>query len=178
MTTPPAAAGSDELVEIGTVARAHGVRGEVRVALHNPASNALDGAATVVVGGRELAVDSARPVAGGAYLLRLAGIADRDQADALRGQPVSVARGELALDDGEVLLVDLVGCAVQLPDGTAWGVIAGVEPGPQDRLIIHHGGVERQLPVADEFLVEVDLEARRVVVDPPEDLPEEPISRR
>jgi 16S rRNA processing protein RimM len=166
------AAGSDgpvDRVEIGAVARAHGVRGELRVVLHNPTSTALDGVDAVFVGERELALESARPVAGGAYLV---------QAEALRGAPVAVARADLPLADDEVLLVDLVGCRVELADGTSWGVIAAVETGPQDRLVIHSGDVERQLPVTDAFLIDIDLDARRVVVDPPEGLPEEPIRRR
>jgi 16S rRNA processing protein RimM len=169
--------GSADLVEIGVVARAHGIRGEVRVALHNPESTALEGAQTIHVGDRELAVESARPVHG-AYLVHLAGVDDRDRAEALRGQPVAVPRDALELDEEEVLLVDLVGCRVELPDGTSWGVIAAVEPGMQDRLVIHQGEVERQLPVADEFVIDIDLEGRRVVVDPPEGLPEEPVRRR
>jgi 16S rRNA processing protein RimM len=154
------------------VARAHGVRGEVRVALHNPDSDALERAGVVFIGGRELAVEAARPVRG-AYLVSLAGIADRDQADALRGQAVAVDRGDLELEADDVLLVDLVGCRVERVDGSDWGVIAAIEPGPQDRLIIHQGDIERQLPVADPFVIEVDVEGRRVVVDPPEGLPEE-----
>jgi 16S rRNA processing protein RimM len=176
--SPAGSDGTGDPVEIGVVARPHGVRGELRVALHNPESTALDESEVVFVGDREHEVESARPVTGGAYLLRLAGITDRDQAEALRGQPVAVARDDVELGDDEVLLVDLVGCRVELADGTSWGVIAGIEPGPQDRLVIHHGEVERQLPVADAFLRDIDLEARRVVVDPPEGLPEEPIRRR
>ncbi|HYU16955.1 MAG TPA: hypothetical protein VEL05_12810, partial [Candidatus Acidoferrum sp.] len=78
----------------------------------------------------------------------------------------------------DVLLTDLVGCRVELADGTIWGVVAAVEPGLQDRLVIHQGEVERQLPVADPFILEIDLDGRRVVVDPPEGLPEEPLRRR
>lgn len=174
----PASTGSGDRVEIGVVARAHGVRGEVRIALHNPQSAALERAETIFVGGREIAVLSARPVVGGACLVLLDGVADRDRADGLRGQPVEVGRDALDLEDDDVLLVDLVGCRVELPDGSDWGVIAAVEAGPQDRLVIHHGDVERQLPVADRFLIDVDLEGRRVVVDPPEGLPEEPVRRR
>jgi 16S rRNA processing protein RimM len=167
-----ATTGPDDRVEIGIVARAHGVRGEVRVALHNPESDALERADTVFIGDRPLAVESARPVAG-AYLVRLEGVDDRDQADALRGQPVAVSRADLDLEDEDVLLVDLVGCRVELTDGRDWGVVAAIEPGPQARLVIHQGDVERQLPVADEFLVEIDLDGRRLVVDPPEGLPED-----
>ena len=161
-----------ELVEIGVVARAHGIRGEVRVHLHNPASTALDAAEALWIGEREYAIDAARPVAG-AYLVALAGVADRDAADALRGRPVRVARDDIELDEGEILLADLVGCRVELPDGSDWGTVSGLELGRQDRLVIRQGEVERLLPVVDEFLVDVDLEARRIVVDPPADLPED-----
>jgi 16S rRNA processing protein RimM len=165
-------------IEIGVVARPHGVRGELRVHLHNPDSTALGDAEEVFIGGRAFAVEQARPVAG-AYLLKVAGVADRDAADALRTRPVEVSRDLIELDDGEVLLADLVGCKVELRDGTDWGVIARVDTGPhQDRLVIHHGEIERLLPVIDEFLVDVDVAARRVVVDPPEGLPEEVIGRR
>ena len=161
-----------ERVEIGVVARAHGIRGEVRVHLHNPASRALDQAGAMFVGEREYAIESARPVAG-AYLVALAGISDRDAAAALRGRPVSVLRDDLELDDGELLLADLVGCRVELPDGRPWGVVSGLELGPQDRLVIRDGEIERLLPVVDEFVIDVDVEARRIVVDPPQDLPED-----
>ena len=165
-------------VEIGVVARPHGVRGELRVHLHNPESTALDAAEEVWIGGRAYPVEQARPVQG-AYLLVVAGVTDRDAADALRGRPVEVGRDAIDLDEGEVLLADLVGCKVELPDGRDWGVVARIDTGPhQDRLVIHHGEVERLLPVADELLVDIDVEARRIVVDPPEGLPEDPIRRR
>lgn len=165
-----------ERVEIGFVARAHGIRGEVRVHLHNPGSTALDGAEVLFLGDREYTIESARPVAG-AYLVALAGIEDRDAAEALRGRPVSVARADLELDDGEVLLADLIGCRVELADGRPWGVVSGLDLGPQDRLVIRDGEVERLLPMVDAFVVDIDLEARRIVVDPPEDLPEEKRNR-
>jgi 16S rRNA processing protein RimM len=164
------------VVEIGVVARAHGIRGEVRVHLYNPESTALDRAETAYLGDRAFAIEGARPVQG-AYLLALAGVTDRDAAEALRGRPVSVARHDLELDEGEVLLADLVGCRVELPDGRPWGVVRAVELGPQDRLVIRDGEVERQLPVVDEFVVDIDVEARRIVVDPPADLPEEKARR-
>src|SRR5262245_35786849 len=128
------------------------------------------------VGEREYAIESARPVVC-ASLVALEGIADRDAADGLRGRPVSVLRDDLELDDGEVLLADLVGCRVELPDGRPWGVVSGLELGPQDRLVIRDGAIERLLPVVDQFVIDVDVEARRIVVDPPEDLPEDKARR-
>jgi len=167
----------DGPVEIGVVSRAHGIRGEIRVHLHNPESTALEVAEEVLVGGRAFAVAAARPVQG-AYLVALRGVGDRDAADALRGQAVAVHRDDLELGDDEVLLADLIGCRVELPDGSDWGVVRRVEPGPQDRLVIEHGAVERLLPVVDELLIDIDLDRRRVVVDPPEGIPEDRIRGR
>lgn len=168
-------ASSDEWIEIGVVARAHGVRGELRVHLHNPGSTALERAGQVKLGGRAVTLDGARRVAKDAVLVRVAGVDDRTQAEALRGRTVEVSRDDLALEEDEVLLGDLVGCAAFLPDGRPWGVVTAIQTGPQDRLVIRDGDVERQVPAVDALLVEVDVAGRRVVVDPPEGLPEEPV---
>lgn len=160
-------------LEIGYVARPHGVRGELRVVTYDPASETLLDVDSVRIGGVDYEVEQARPVQG-AFLLRLAGVGDRNRAELLRGQRVAVDREQIPLEDGEVFLADLVGCEVVLEDGRPYGTIAAVETGPQDRLVIHDGDVERLLPLVSEFVIEVDLEAGRVVVAPPEDLPESP----
>lgn len=45
-------------------------------------------------------------------LLQLDGIATMDQAEALRGAQLSVARADVPLEPGEYLLQDLIGCDV------------------------------------------------------------------
>jgi 16S rRNA processing protein RimM len=162
-------------VAIGVVSKAHGIRGEMVVVLHDPGSTALDEVETVFVGGVARTVVQARNT-GGAYLLAVEGITDRDVAAGLRGAVVEVDRDDLELDEDEVLLADLVGCRCVLADGTAWGEIVGVEMGVQDRLVIRDGGVERQLPVVDAFVASIDLEARVVTVTPPDGLPEDPVA--
>jgi 16S rRNA processing protein RimM len=160
------------LVEIGVVTRPHGVRGALRVVTHDPDSEALSAARRVFLGAREYELRSARKTPG-AYLLEVGGVADRDAAEALRDAPVAVRREDISIEDGELLLADLVGCRVQLPDGTGYGEIEDVQAGPQDRLVIGDGDVERLLPLVDAFVLDIDLEKRVVVVDPPEGLPEE-----
>ncbi len=161
-------------LQIGYVARAHGVRGELRVHLHAAASTTLFDVDRVWIGGREVAVGAARPTTG-AVLLTVEGIEDRDAADALRGQPVEVLRDDVPLEAGEFFLADLPGYEVVTESGEAWGRVAEVQTGPQDLLVIRDGAVERMLPVVPEFIVSVDPAARRIVVAPPEGLPVEPI---
>lgn len=158
-------------LEIGYVARPHGVRGELRVVTHDPGSTTLLEVDEIAIGGVAYRVQQARP-AKDAILVRVAGVSDRNRAELLRGQPVAVARELISIEEDEVFLADLVGCAVVREDGSPYGTIAGVETGPQDRLVIHDGDVERLLPFVSVFVVDVDLDARRVVVAPPDELPE------
>ncbi len=162
---------SSSLIEVGYVARPHGVRGELRAIHYDPESDALLSVPQVTIAGRAYEVESAR-ASKGAVLLRLAGVRDRNQVIDMRGQAIAVERDQLALEDGEYFLSDLVGCEAVLEDGTDFGVVAAIETGPQDRLVIHHGDHERLLPLVPEFVVDIDLDAARIVVAPPEGLPE------
>lgn len=171
----------DARVALATVSKAHGVRGEVLVVLIDPDSTSLEEVEQIWVGGERYTIAQARPI-GGAYLLALDGLTDRDAAAALRGRTVEVARADLDPDSDDALYADLVGCACELPDGTPWGTIVGVELGPQDRLVIHHdhhldgtpGEVERLLPVVDAFIASIDVDGKKVVITPPDGMPEEP----
>src|SRR5579883_1522017 len=118
----------EKLLPIGVLARAHGVRGLVRVRLHDAGSDALDHVARVLVDGRERAVEHASRDRDG-YLLKLAGVDDRDAAEALRGRPLAVWRDDLPpLDEREVYVGDLVGCALVDAAGAPLGTVRAVEP--------------------------------------------------
>ena len=159
-------------IEIGGVARAHGIKGEVVIVTHDPDSTTLGEVDRVWVGGIERQIRIARGTHRG-WLVGLEGVATRNDAEALRGQAVEVARAALDLAEDDVLLADLLGCEVRRPDGAPWGTIAAVEAGDfQDLLVIHDGDLERLLPLVDAFVTEIDLDARVVIVDPPEGLPE------
>lgn len=160
-----------KIIEVAYVARAHGIQGELRVVPHQPESMVLADAEVVYIDGQAYDAVSTRPVKG-AFLLRLAGIGDRNRAETMRGKTVSVDRALIPLHDDEIFLVDLIGCRVVLADGTEYGEIADVIPGAQDLLVIHDGGNERLLPFVAEFVQSLDVAAGKVVVNPPEDLPE------
>jgi 16S rRNA processing protein RimM len=161
----------DPRIEIGRIARAHGIRGEVVIATHDPASDVLDGLETIWVGGVVRRMTGVRGTPRG-WLVQLEGIATRNDAETLRGQVVEVDRDALELEDDDILLDDLIGCQVKRVDGTPWGTIHSVVNGMQDLLVIHDGELERLIPLVDEFVKAIDLEAGVVTVDPPEGLPE------
>jgi 16S rRNA processing protein RimM len=148
------------------VARAHGIRGRVLVAPYNAESTGLERAQRLWLGEREYQVERAERVNLG-YLVALVGVTDRDQAAALRGQEVRVLRSELpALEEGEVYAVDLIGFEVADAQGKVRGVVEDLEEaGPQDLLRLRGGTL---VPLG--LVVEVQAQARRIVVDAPDGL--------
>jgi 16S rRNA processing protein RimM len=162
----------DPRIEIGRIARAHGIRGEVVIVTHDAESGVLDDHPTLWIGGTERKVTEARSTHRG-WLVYLDGIATRNDAEALRGQRVEIDRTALDLEDDDVLLGDLIGCRVQRVDGAPWGEIVAIEGGDlQDLLVIHDGELEHLLPLVDEFVTSIDLAAGVVTVDPPDGLPD------
>ena len=171
-------------VEIGGVARAHGIRGEIVVFTHDPDSDTLGYVKSIYVGGVERKVLAARDTQRG-WLVVLEGVVTRNDAEALQGKIVEVDRDQLELGDEDVLLHDMVGCKVHLPDGTEWGTVFAVDVGEfQDLMVVHAPGptddqlVERLLPMIDQYVTGIDLDAGSVTVDPPEGLPESIVKKK
>lgn len=164
-------------LEIGYVARAHGVHGELRVELHDPTSTTLEHVSRVFLGGVERAIRSLRRTQG-AWLVCLEGVAGRDAAEALKGTKIEVNRTDVPLAAGEYFIADLVGCDVEDEQGNSLGQIAEVWHAAQDILVIRDDVAERLLPLVPAFVTRVDLGARKVRVTPPEDLPVERLTRR
>ena len=150
------------LVELGRVTRPHGIRGEVRVQLHWAGRETLEHVReiTLMREGESLGVrrvEAARR-ADKAVLLRLAGVRDRDAAEALRGLTVHVPRESLPPpEDGEYYLCDLVGATVVAPGGTV-GEVTEIRVHPSvDALVIRapDGTVFEQV-IAEPWIVNVD----------------------
>src|SRR5262245_1367036 len=129
----------DPRIEVGRIARAHGIRGEVVIVTHDPESDLFEQLGAVWVGGVEKRVLAARGTHRG-WLVQLEGTATRNDAETLRGLAVEVDRAQLELGEDDILLGDLVGCRVVLAGGAPWGTVAEVQSGGmQDLLVIHDG---------------------------------------
>lgn len=150
---------------IGTILRAHGVRGWLRVRATTDAITTLD---HVFVGGRTYAVLQAQAERGD-FLLQLEGVTSREQASALRGQPVEAERDLLTPPAaGEVYAADIIGCAVFDVGGARLGEVAQTFPGGgHEVLVVKSDAREFMLPLVWPLVQTVDVAARRIVCDPP-----------
>ena len=129
------------LLEVGTVVRAHGLRGQVVVAL---TSNRYERVAlgSVLESDRgPLEVTAAAPAPAGAgsgrFVVSFRGVEGREAAEALRG---TVLRAE-PLEDPDVLWVhQLIGCRVVEVGGEARGVVTDVQANPASDLLVLESG--------------------------------------
>ena len=105
----------------------------------------------------------------GNLILAFEGVGDRDAAEALRGLELAVQRSSVGLDDDEWWTGDLVGCRVVDGSGDQLGSVVGVEDGvAHARLLVDIGEETVEVPFVDEFVPQVDVTGRIVVVDLPD----------
>jgi len=163
--------GAAAQVCVGIVTGAHGVTGAVRVKSFTalPEDVARYGALADETGARKwrLRVVGA---AKGVLIARLAGVEDRNRAEALRGLRLYLPRAALppAAED-EYYHADLIGLSAVLADGTPVGEVRAVHDfGAGDTLeIVRPQGQPAMVPFTRAVVPVVDVAAGRLVLDPP-----------
>ena len=175
--------GRPTVVPVGTVGRAHGVRGQVRIRSDmEPPEDLLRHDTWLVERAgawRPVAVRSARSH-GSVLVAHLQGIGDRDAAAQLAGTRVGLPRDAFpALDDGQYYWVDLIGLEVLDEGGESLGVVRKmIETGANDVMVVGPGSgsdgppapggaraAERIIPfLTGDVVREVDLDAGHVRV--------------
>jgi 16S rRNA processing protein RimM len=148
----------DTFVRVGRVGRPHGVDGAFVVEDGSEDPSRFEVGAQLVVDGELSTVVLSRQVGKGRRAIKL----DRR---AERGAELTVLRDTLPpLDSGSYYVADLVGMAVVDEHGAHIGVVRDVVPGPANDAIELDTGV--LLPLVEDCVREVDLEGRRVVLNP------------
>jgi 16S rRNA processing protein RimM len=162
------------LLVVGHVIRAHGIRGEVVVAVRTDSPAQRFAAGTVLqtepASAGPLKVVEARPHQG-RLLVVFDGIADRDLADSLRGVELCVDSADVSPpeDPDEYNDHQLVGLTAQTPDGLELGEVVRIEHAPSSDLLVLRltDGRSALVPFVRTIVPEVDLTAGRVVLTPP-----------
>ena len=163
-----------ERVIVGALAGAYGVRGEVRVKsfcavpedieIYTPLQDEAGNTYTLAI---------LRPAKNG-LIARIAEIATKEDADALKGTQLYALRSQLPnLPDDEFYHTDLIDLPVFDTGGTELGRVKSVQNhGASDLLELIVPGASQTvlLPFTKDAVPTVDLAARRIVADPPEGL--------
>ncbi len=158
-----------DLVELGVLRGAYGVRGWTRVQPHSAQAPVLRACRHWWLLGevpRPVQVTGLRRQ-GAILVAKLEGCETPEQAETLRGLQVGVSRTEFPpADDGEVYWVDLIGARVVSRSGAELGTVSNVlSSGAQELLEVRQGERVILLPMVERHVDEVDLTRRLLRVD-------------
>jgi len=164
---------SDDDLVVGYILGPHGVRGEVRVDPRTDVPDRFRAGAILScddVGPLTVAVlrgEAAKPI------VRFEGYDTREAAESLGKRFLRVPRTESRrATAGAYLWADLLEARVETPDGATLGVVRELlRAGENDVLVVaDESGRERLLPMLESVVKAVDLEARRIVAVPQDEL--------
>ncbi len=175
-----------ELIEIGYVRAAHGLKGHVIVHAYSHDEDSLTGYGPLLgkdgIKTYELTIIDNQ---GTDFKCRVKGVEDRTAAELLRGTKLFTTADKLPpAEDGEYYIRDLIGLNVVDENGAPLGRVADIfDQGVQDSFDIeftHNGKAPLATPqreyllFIDDNVKQIDLAARRIVVCLPDGFFEEP----
>lgn len=178
---------NDSLVILGRIIGVHGLAGDVAVRTENDDPMNLARYRTIrwlEPGGRRgkdrtLELTDCR-VHRNAALVRFEGITDRDDAEELVGGTLAIPREELLpAPEGTIYVADLIGLEVVTTSGETVGSLTSVYPGAgHDVYGVVKDGREVLIPAVEPIVVDLDMDARRLTIDPPDGLLDIGIERK
>jgi 16S rRNA processing protein RimM len=163
-------------VTLARVVKTQGRHGEVAVEVHSDVPDRLHAGLRIFALSEndsrvELQIEDAWPHKDW-LVLKFAGIDSISDAELLVGSELQVPLNERAkLEPGAAFVSDLVGCAL-FDHGRELGLVSDVRFGAGEAplLVVGEGKRELEIPYAQDFLVQVDLEHKRIEMNLPEGL--------
>ena len=166
----------EELVAIAKIARTRGLRGEVVADLLTDFPERFEGLEDVTAvfpdgKRRELKIEKFW-FQKGRVILKFRDVDSIESAETLRDAKVCVHESEaVELEDDEYFDWELEGCAVETAEGEKLGTVREImRTGGTEVLLIDGEERELMIPFAESICTVVDIQNKRIVVEPPEGL--------
>lgn len=157
---------------VGEIVGAHGIKGEVKVALETSFPERFQRLASVLVGpGDGSDFTPYRLVTSrlhkGQALLQLGDVTDRNRAEEMRGLVVAIPASEaMPLGEDEYYVHQIEGLAVVTEDGERLGEVAEIIfTGANEVYVVRaDDGGEILLPAIEDVILDIDLDGERMTV--------------
>ncbi len=166
---------SKDMILIGKIVTAVGIKGEIKIYSYAQDPSRFEQLDTLYLGKAQEPRDilSVR-YKGNTPILLLEGVADRNQAEALRETPVYMDAADLPpLEEGEFYVRDLVGFQVVTEEGLLLGTLRDIYTDTPQRLYVvdpQEGSGEILIPGVDAFILDRNAQTRTITVRLPEGL--------
>lgn len=126
----------DDLLVVGHIRKAHGLKGEVVVRLTTNRTERLEPGAVLSTAEKDLTVRAARPKDSD-HLVFFEGVTTREDAELLRGTEL---RAEHLDDPNELWVHELIGASVVDQSGVDRGTVVEVQANPASDLLVLESG--------------------------------------
>jgi 16S rRNA processing protein RimM len=165
---PASGTAGDELLAVGLISRAHGVRGEVSVQPLSEVEARFQAGSVLLLGPagqKPLTVKSARPHRH-RLLVKFEEVGDREAAESLRGRVLLVRKQDAPpLSPDRYWVHQVVGIEVVTESGRSLGKVREVLHNPaNDVWLVEDCGREILIPALRDVVADVDPAARRAVI--------------
>ncbi|MDR1735284.1 MAG: ribosome maturation factor RimM [Oscillospiraceae bacterium] len=157
-------------LEAGEVAGVHGIHGELKIRPWCDGADFLLPFRRFALeapggGARQLVKVQSSRAHKGFLLLKLGGIDTRDAAQALRGFVLYLDRADASLPEGRYFLADLIGLTAFDESGAPLGIVTDIiQPPAHDVYHVTGGEREHWVPAVPQFVREIDIANRRIVL--------------
>ena len=155
-----------EKVLIGKIVNAVGLKGEVKVYNYSDSPEIYESTEAVYVDDELMEVENLR-LQKNMVILKLAGIEDRNAAEAAKNREIFVTEDDLPeLEEGEYYIRDLIGMEVVLEDGSHLGTMTDViQNSAQDIFQLRTDeGKNVLIPRVPEFILDINTDERKITV--------------
>ncbi len=154
----------ENTLKIGIIVKPQGIKGELKVMPLTDDINRFKNLKEVIIDDKNYRVLRA-VIGGGAVIICLSGIADRNQAETLRGKFLSVTReNAIPLEEGRYFVVDIIGCSLFAEDELV-GEVVDVTSARTDIFTVKTAsGKIMRFPFLKDLIIKVDIESKTIVV--------------
>lgn len=166
----------EDLIAIAKIAKPRGLKGELVADLLTDFPERFEGLENVLAvfpegERREMKIENAW-FQNGRIVLKFEDFDSIESSELLRNAMICVAESEaIELDAGEYFDWQLEGCNVETVEGEEIGKVRGVmRTGGTENLVVAGSDKEMLIPFANAICVEVDIENKRIIVNPPDGL--------
>ena len=151
-----------QFTQIGQIVGAHGLKGRVKVVPLTDFVERFDTGSRLRLAGNWVEVESVQPQKA-RLLMKLSGIDDPETAKSHQWEhlEIPVDNSLPPLEDDEYRTIDLIGLTVETEDGETLGEVDNVLEFPAHD-VIQVGDI--MIPAVKEFVKEVDLDNKKMVV--------------
>ncbi|MCC7431706.1 16S rRNA processing protein RimM [bacterium] len=163
-----------ELITIGKVSKAHGIKGEIKIIPLTTYPERFNDLEKVFVEFenevvKEFKIEKVR-VSTEAIFLKFEGINDRNEAEKFSKAYISIVENDLvSLEEGEFFVFEIIGLSVETVEKEFLGVVTDVMAvGDCDVYVVERESDNKEflIPATKEFVVSIDFEAEKITIKP------------